>query len=195
MIAAAIATTATVEAARSIIPLPSRRLLVRPHNALRTHARALRPHAPPHLGALPPRAFALPAYVCAHAPACSGRSSPGLWIATACGRTYGCSSACLLLPPMAPLPLCPRSRSSTPPAPTRQVSHRDAPGHARALTDSMVSARAAERRRRVGACAESVGPEVTLTNRPASRTLPAQAPESRPGAVPIRRTRRSGRGP
>jgi len=120
MIAAAIATTATVEAARSIIPLPSRRLTVRPHNALRTHAPALRSHAPAHPGALPLRACAPPACACAHAPACSGRSCPGPWIATACGRTYRCSSACPRLPPMAPLRLCPRSRSSTPPAPTRQ---------------------------------------------------------------------------
>jgi hypothetical protein len=38
MTAAAMATIATVETARSIIPLSSRRLLVRPYNALRTHA-------------------------------------------------------------------------------------------------------------------------------------------------------------
>jgi hypothetical protein len=122
MTAAATATIATVETARSIIPLSSRRLLVRPYNAPRIHARALRPRAPAHLGALLPRACALPAYVCAHAPACSGRSCPGPWIATACGRNYRRSLACPLHPLMAPSWLCPRSRSSTPPAPTRQVS-------------------------------------------------------------------------
>jgi hypothetical protein len=103
MTTAATATIATAETARSIIPLSSsRRLLVRPHNALRTHARALRPHVSAHLGALPPRACALPAYVCAHAPACSARSCRGPWIATACGRTYRCSLACPLHPLMAP---------------------------------------------------------------------------------------------
>jgi len=102
MIAAEIATTATVEAAKSII-LPFRRPLVLPYNALRTHAPALRSHAPAHHGALPIRACAPPAYACAHAPACSGRSCPGPWIATACGSAYRWSLACPRLPLMAPL--------------------------------------------------------------------------------------------
>jgi hypothetical protein len=51
MTAAATATIATVETAKSIIPLSSRRLLVRPYNALRTPSPALRSHAPAHPGA------------------------------------------------------------------------------------------------------------------------------------------------
>lgn len=97
MIAAAIATMATVDAARIMAriirtcqcrpeapPFGAFRLHARPHSALRTHARAVPPCGRAQPSGRLPHARALPACARAHAPACSGSSCRGWWSVSPC---------------------------------------------------------------------------------------------------------------